>query len=95
MLKTSITTAPVLAIATDSDPYRLEADTSGCAVGAVLSQCQQGTWWPIAFLSKSLNPTERNYEIYDCEPLAIMTALGEWHHHLMGALVDFEIWTDH
>jgi hypothetical protein len=27
--------------------------------------------------------------------LAIMTALAEWRHLLMGAQKDFEIWTDH
>jgi transposase InsO family protein len=52
-------------------------------------------WHPIAFLSKSLNPTERNYEIYDRELLAIMTALSEWRHLLMGAPHPFEVWTDH
>ncbi len=35
--------------------------------------------------------TERNYEIYDKELLA----LDEWRHYLMGAAQDFEIWTDH
>ncbi len=39
--------------------------------------------------------TERNYEIYDKELLAIMLALDEWRHYLMGAAQDFEIWTDH
>jgi transposase InsO family protein len=94
-IKCRVSSAPVLAIPTDDDPYRLEADSSGKAIGAVLSQCQDGVWKPVAFLSKSLNETERNYEIYDRELLAIMTALAEWRHHLMGAANDFEIWTDH
>ncbi len=38
---------------------------------------------------------ERNYEIYDKELLAIVLALDEWHHYLMGTTVDIEIWTDH
>ncbi len=46
-------------------------------------------------MSKSLSTTERNYEIYDKELLAIMLALSEWHHYLMGAAKDIEIWTDH
>jgi transposase InsO family protein len=94
-LKSRVTCAPVLAIPTDDDPYRLEADSSGHALGAVLSQCQQGVWHPIAFLSKSLSSTERNYQIYDRELLAIMTALAEWRHLLMGARHPFEVWTDH
>ena len=94
-LKTAVMTAPVLAIPTDSDPYRVEADSSGHALGAVLSQHQDNIWCPIVFLLKSLTPTERNYEIYDRELLAIMTALSEWRHHLMGAPSTVEIWTDH
>jgi len=29
-------------------------------------------WRPVAFLSKSLNETERNYKIYDKEMLAVI-----------------------
>ncbi len=65
------------------------------AVGAVLSQQQNGVWCPVAFMSKSLSATERNYEIYNKELLAIMLALSEWHHYLMGAAKDVEIWMDH
>lgn len=94
-IKQRISSAPVLAISTDDDPYRVEADSSGRAMGAVLSQCQSSVWKPVAFLSKTLSETERNYEIYDHKLLAIMTALAEWRHHLMGAKQEFEIWTDH
>ena len=94
-LKTSVTSAPVLTIPTDSDPFRVKADSSGHTLGAILSQFQHSTWCPIAFLLKSLSETECNYEIYDQELLAIMTALSEWRHHLMGSSADFEIWMDH
>ncbi len=47
------------------------------------------------FQSKSLTVTERNYEIYYKELLAIMLVLDEWRHYLMGAAQDFKIWTDH
>src|SRR5262249_34966580 len=52
-------------------------------------------WLPVAFLSKAMNETQRNYEIYDKELLAIMTALDSWRHLLMGAREEFEIYTDH
>ncbi len=73
----------------------MEADASEGAIGAVLSQKQEGKWRPVSFLSKSLSITERNYEIYNKELLAIMLALEEWRHYLMGAYQDFEIWMDH
>src|ERR1700722_139171 len=94
-LKTLISSAPVLAILTPDDPMRLKTDASAYAVGAVLSQKQDGQWCPVAFLSKSLTETQRNYEIYDCELLAIMTALEEFRRYLLNAKQSFEIWTDH
>ncbi len=85
----------ILAIPNETDPFMVEANASEGAVGAVLSQKQNGKWCPVAFMSKSLSATEHNYEIYDKELLAIMLALDEWCHYLMGAAIDFEIWTDH
>ena len=85
---------PVLVIPVDDEPYRVEADSSNFALGAVLSQQQNDKWHPIAYLSKSLTEAERNYKIYDKELLAIMTALSEWRHYLLTGK-EFEIWTDH
>ncbi len=94
-LKCQMAEDVILAIPNDDDPFRVEADASKGAVGAVLSQQQNGVWRPVAFMSKSLSVTEHNYEIYDKELLAIMLALSEWRHYLMGAVKDVEIWTDH
>jgi len=95
-LKELITTAPILIFPNDHRTYRVEADSSDVATGAVLSQeSDDGKWHPIAFLSKSLNPVERNYEIHDKELLAIIRALEEWRHFLEGATNKFEVWTDH
>ncbi|SJL16239.1 uncharacterized protein ARMOST_19759 [Armillaria ostoyae] len=74
---------------------QVEADASNGAIGTVLSQEQEGRWRPVAFMSKVLTAMECNYEIYNKELLAIMLALSEWRHYLMGALEDVEIWTDH
>ena len=46
-------------------------------------------------MSKALQEAEHNYEIYDKELLAIVTALEEWCHYLLGASEPFEIWSDH
>jgi hypothetical protein len=92
-----ITLAPVLVLPNDDLPFRLEADGSGIATGAVLSQQNVDVklWHPIAFLSKALNPVERNYEIHDTEMLAIIRGLEEWRHYLGGARHPTEIWIDH
>jgi len=61
----------------------------------VLSQQQEdSSWKPVAYLSKAMNETERNYEIYDRELLAIMEGLKQWRQYLIGNN-QFEIWTDH
>ena len=49
----------------------------------------------MAFLSKSLNETERNYEIHDKEMLVIIRELEAWRHLLEGVQFKFEIWMDH
>src|SRR5205823_14294218 len=64
-LKKAMSTAPVLAMPKDEEPFMIECDASEGALGAILSQKQEEKWKPVAFLSKALNPTERNYEIYD------------------------------
>jgi hypothetical protein len=96
-LKELVTLAPVLILPNDDLPLRLEADGSGIATGAVLSQqsVDDNAWHPIAFLSKVLNPVERNYEIYDTEMLAIIRGLEEWRHYLEGSRHPVEIWTEH
>ena len=75
---------------------RMEVDASDYAIGGVLSmEDEDERWRPVAFLSKSLNETERNYEIHDKEMLAIIRGLESWRHLLEGAQFKFEIWTDH
>jgi hypothetical protein len=73
-LKKAITSAPILTSPDNSRPFRIEADSSDYATGAVLSQksSDDEKWHPVAFLSKSLSPVERNYEIHDKEMLAII-----------------------
>ena len=48
-----------------------------------------------AFLSKSLNKTERNYEIYDKEILAVIRELENWRHLLQCTKFKFKVWTDY
>jgi hypothetical protein len=96
-LKELVTSAPVLVLSNNDLLFRLEADGSSIATGAVPSQQQvdDKAWHPIAFLSKALNPVERNYEIHDTEMLAIIRGLEEWMHYLEGAKHPVEIWTGH
>ena len=75
-MKTVFTNRPLL-VAPDLDKeFRVEADASNFATGGVLSiRCEDNKWRPVAYISKSLNETERNYEIHDKEMLAIICCL--------------------
>jgi len=95
-LKEQFTKELVLAVLDLDKRLRVKVDASDYATGGVLSiEGEDGKWRPVAFLSKSLNETERNYEIHDKEMLAIIRGLEAWRHLLEGAQFKFEIWTDH
>ena len=96
-LKKKFSEEPVLAHPDPSQPMRVDCDASGIGTGAVLQvkKADDGNWHPCAYYSKSFNPAERNYDIYDRELLAIIRALDEWRHHLEGAKHEVEIRTDH
>ena len=64
---------------------------SGHAIGGVLSQEQDRKWKPIAFLSRTMQPVERNYEIYNKELLAIIEALTKWRQYLLNAVETFKV----
>jgi len=89
-------TQPVL-VAPDLDKeMRVEADMLEYIIGGVLSiKCEDEKWRLVAFISKLLNETERNYEIHNREILAIIRCLDEWRHLLEEAQSKFEIWSDH
>jgi RNase H-like domain found in reverse transcriptase/Integrase zinc binding domain len=71
-------------------------DASQYALGAILYQWDNnGKQCPVAYHSKTLNEAERGYDIHDCELLAIVWGLENWHHLLMGAKHEVLVFTDH
>ena len=61
----------------------MEVDTLDYAIEEVLSmECKNRLWKPVAFLSKSLNEIEKNYEIYNKKMLVIIRGLENWRHLL-------------
>ena len=72
----------------------LETDASIEGLGAVLSQMQQdGYQHPIAFASRALSPSERNYSITELETLAVVWALSHFHYYRYNQCVT--VYTDH
>jgi hypothetical protein len=95
-LKHRVTTEPVLAHPVLTDPFELEVDASGFAMGVVLLQKKEdGKKHPIAYYSKTLSAAERNYDVYDLELLAIVNALDHWRPYLAGSPHKIIIYSDH
>ena len=91
-LKKKFTQELVLAAPDIDKKMRMEVDTSDYATeGVLLMEGENGKWRPVAFLSKSLNEIERNYEIHDKEMLVIIRELESWRHLLEGVQFKFEI----
>ena len=85
-LKQRFTESPVLLMPNSLKPFVLETDASLFASRAVLrQQDSNGDWHPCAYLFKSFNDTEHNYNIWDGELLAVIRALTERWHYLQGS----------
>ena len=86
-------------------PVLLQTDASAYSIGAVLSQeggitpslatHKKPVLHPIIYFSATFTPTERNYDIYERELLAVMKALAHWRPYPGWTKYPFTIMTDH
>ncbi|KRX51409.1 Retrovirus-related Pol polyprotein from transposon, partial [Trichinella sp. T6] len=88
-LKNCLTSAPTLCAPNFSDSFQVITDASGTGLGAILEQRGR----VIAFASRSLRKSERNYSAIEKECLAIIFALKTFRHYLLGR--SFTILSDH
>lgn len=88
-----LTNAPVLAFADPTKPYVLHVDASMNGLGAVLNQEYPEGLKPVAFASRKLSDSERNYPVHQLEFLALKWAVvDKFHDYLYGA--NFTVRTD-
>ena len=89
-LKTLCTTAPILAYANFTKPFKLHTDACGTGLGAVLYQTKEdATKAVIAYASRSLNKAESHYPAHKLEFLALKWAVVEkFHEYLYGSTFD-------
>ena len=89
-LKEKLVQSPVLTypqFQQDSPPFILQTDASAVGLGAVLEQ--QGR--VIIYASKSLKKAEQYYSVIQKECLAVVFALKQFRHHLLGRPFQFLI----
>jgi hypothetical protein len=95
-LKDAVCTTPVLQQPHFDDPFIVDCDASAYVVGAVLQQRdEKDKLHPIAFLSQTLDTTQRNWDIYNKELFAIVHALETWCPYLIGNIYCTIINTNH
>lgn len=92
-MKELLTTTPILAYPRRDAEFTLDTDASNFAIGAVLSQVQDGKERVIAYASKTLNQAEQNYCVTRRELLAVVVFLKHFRHYLYGQRVTVR--TDH
>lgn len=92
-LKEILTKEPILQHPDFSQPFLITTDASNSAIGAVLSQGRVGSDLPIAYISRTLNQAEVNYNTTEKELLAIVWAVKQFRHYVFGH--KFFIVTDH
>ena len=93
-LKGKFISSPVLAYPKNDLTYVLDTDASLFGVGAILSQVDEaGTEHVIAYGSKKLSKTQRNYCTTMRELLAAVVFIRQFHHYLWGR--HFILRTDH
>ena len=91
-LKEKLIQAPVLAcpkLGANASTFTLETDASAVVIGAVLEQDGH----PVAYVSRALKKAEKNYSVIQQECLAIVFAMKQFRHYLLGR--PFTILTDH
>ena len=84
-LKDKLSNAPVLTHFSDTLPLKLDADTSQYGIGAVISHVlPSGEERPIAYASRTLTKSERNYAQIEKEALSIVFGVNKFHQYLYG-----------
>ena len=92
-LKSLLCTSSILYMPNFTLPFILYTGAGDKGLGGVLSQDVNGQEAAVAYASRSLTSTEKNYSTTEKECLAIVWAVALWRPYLLGKT--FLIVTDH
>ena len=94
LVKDALTESPALALFDPNLETTVSADASSYGLGALLLQKQaNGERRPVAYVSRSMTPTESRYAQIEKEALALTWACERYSQYLIG--LQFSIETDH
>jgi hypothetical protein len=93
LTKKNLFSAGLLAHYDSQQPIVITCDASSYGVGAVISHMVDGRERPVAFASRTMSKTERNYGQIDREALPVIYAVKHFHQYVYGR--EFRIITDH
>jgi RNase H-like domain found in reverse transcriptase len=92
-IKTAFSSAPELMLPDPSKPFKVTTDAIDFGIGGVLEQDFEDGAHPVAYVSRKLNISERNYPTHDRELLAIIHVVKELRCYLHGS--SFIVRTDY
>ena len=87
-MKNKVIEQPLLKLPYFKHPFQVKCDTSGVAIGVVLSRVDR----TIAYFNEKLNDAKQKYSSYDKEFYAIVQAMKHWRHYLMA--IEFVLYSD-
>jgi len=93
-IKDILSTEPVLVFFDPSKKTRISTDASKDGLGAVLLQCHDGAWKPVAYAARSMTETEQRYAQIEKECLGLVFGCDKFHSYVFG-LPHIELETDH
>ncbi|KAE8987378.1 hypothetical protein PF004_g24910 [Phytophthora fragariae] len=94
VIKSSLQSAPILALPDEDRPFSVVCDASDFAICAMLQMDAEGRERVVSFQSRQLKAAENHYPVHDKEPLAMKYVLVKFRVHLLGQK-PFVIYTDH
>ena len=96
MLINIVLSDPSLCQPDPNKPFSLQVDTLAFSTGAIITQNHhRGKAEAVGFHSKTFLEVGQNYDIHDCELLALVHSLTNWHHLLMGFPHPITVYTNH
>jgi hypothetical protein len=92
-LKYKLSHAPIVKFLDFKKEFHIHTDASLTGIGAVLMQEYDGILHPLAYVSKTLSETQRNYSTTKREAMALVFALEQFRYLILHFSV--QVYTDH